>query len=189
MNKSFFSLDSLDKEIKKPYKLNQEITLDENKKEVLKVSTNENLDNTLYFKISEIETSNNEKKMQIYKDTYRDPTNLIFEFGIEDKMKHNLQYFKDSYIPMTWNKLLKWYLEGGDYLAELTNKIIELVVNILSVKYEIILSSSEKDDPLGNHVLKDLQLLRNNNYFFDTFYTIKEHIQENFKNFEQMKKS
>lgn len=189
MNKSFFSLDSLDKEVKKPYKLNQEIILDENNKEILKVLADIHFDNTLYFKISEMGTTNNEKKLQIFKDTYRDPTNLIFEFGIENKEKHNLQYFKDSYIPMTWNKLLKWYLEGGDYLAELTNKLIELIVNMLSVKYEIILSSSEKDGPQGNNVLNDLQLLRNNNHFFDTFYTIKEYIQDNFKNFEQMKKS
>ena len=175
---SFKSLESINDE------LLEEFLIDEDGTEILKISNKEN-QRILYFKILENKTTENgKKKLQIYENDYHNNNSLIFEVDISNTTQ-NIRTLNESYLPLSWKELMKFYFENGDYLLEMTNNLVELFLNMLSIKYEIIISSNESNKIVKN-IFNDIKLLKKNTNFMDTFYTIQEHIETNFREFDEL---
>lgn len=177
-------LNELDKKVER-YHLLEEFLIDKDGKEIVKISNKEN-ERILYFKISENKmTENKEKKLQIYENDYRNNNLLVFEVDISDT-RENIKTLKESYLPLTWKELMKFYFEDGGYLLQMTNNLMELFLNMLSIKYEIIIPSNESKKTEEKNVFDDITLLKKNTNFMNSFYTIKEYIETNFRNFDKL---
>jgi hypothetical protein len=57
---------------------------------------------------------------------------------------------------------------------------------MLSIKYELIIPADE-NMKIDKRVFHDITLLKKDSNYMDTFYTIQEYIEKNFKNFEKLK--
>lgn len=177
-------LDGLPVEIKR-YKLLKEFLIDEDGKEILKISNNES-QRILYFKLSQNKMTEHDKnKLQIYEKDHDKNNILILEVDISNTTE-NIRSLTGSYVPITWKELMKWYFDDGEYLIEMTNNLVELFLNMLSIKYELIIPADE-NMKIDKRVFHDITLLKKDSNYMDTFYTIQEHIEKNFENFEKLK--
>src|SRR5206468_10794953 len=130
-------------------------------------------DRDLYLK-----SSNN--KLYVYENS---EDNLIFETDINPEFDKDLIKIASSYVKIDIDELLEAYFKQH-YRYDIYVILTKLLIGIIGMSSQ---SGSQSKLKTDNYIRSDLLLLKGDNNFMSTIYTVKDFIDKNFRTFEDLK--